>query len=370
MIEARGIALATRFVPPIHAVRLPTLLHHDTASHVLVLRDLGRLPSLTQILSAVGGNHTLLSPSSPDQKVVPTDRVSPNTVTYFTSIGRKIGEYFALLHAPRTRDTILTSPGKDLAYLENPSMKNVVLELAIRPVRQLGEFPGLFTSQEADEFYQLIETDFLRSPTPEELSFVLGDCWPAAILVQPDFDHPDPLVGVIDWEFASFARGVHGDISQLLAHFQLFRFAGENLDSDVYVMYIDAMVTALVSAYREESQRQGAEWLANGPGRHDPPAASSLRATILRSAFLAHAAEITNAVFWKAWVCRDSSCPVVEHTTANQAECRLVQRMVESAAWYLRAAKRDNLHFCEPEHWQEICHKAALSNAMYLLKLI
>ena len=157
----------------------------------------------------------------------------------------------------------------------------------------------------------------------EELSFVLGDCWTSAVL-----SNIDDQTGVIDWEFASFGRGPHGDMAQLLAHLELLRISAGQDDGKhfpIHLRNITILLKGLNSAYFETVS----SLIDNHP---------EMEATISRSARLSYGAETINGAFRKKWKCVAPSCPSRDDHGPEAHKCLLVRRMVEQGLWYLRHA--------------------------------
>jgi len=306
---------------------VPEVLHHCTESHVLILSDLGHLPDLSALFSNLGGfNPTLPLPSGLVASFT-GDALSNEEVNYFRSIGTKLGRFFAGLHSAWTLERLLSSPDRGADYLDNPDMRDVVYSQAIKPVRsQLILFPDLISGSEANKVCDILEADFLRAIAPEERSFVLGDCWTGAVLVNTD---SRPKVGVIDWEFASIGRGVHGDMAQLLAHLESFKTAAEHRGETfmgTYGLAVEELMMGLVETYRKNSSRHESK---------------ELRRNVRRSACLAHGAEIINCAFWKVWICEDVRCMREHGHTKVVHECDLVKKMVKKGIESLRMAEED-----------------------------
>ena len=330
-VEACALRLLASAIPPQYAVKTPRLLGYDTEAHVLMISDLGYLPNLTELFSAVGGYSPITGPPERSYTVPTSDE--PRTRTYYTSIGTKLGRLFALLHSPHTLECMQSAPGLGLGSFQNPSMRDSVLQYSIKPLKdRLDLFPEIIPSAEVDEIYQIIEDDFMCPLIDDERSFILGDCWTAAVLVDPDSSILNPTIGVVDWEFAAIGKGLHGDIPQLLAHFELLQIAAHHQGRQHYVAVIDRLVDALIEAYKLESRSEGAFWTL-----HDH---ESIRGRVLRSMPISQAAEMINCAFWKVWVCSDDACVDERgsHTTARH-ECVLVKKMVECSVRYLRFVK-------------------------------
>lgn len=344
-IEARALSL---FVPQnklLHSicaessVEVPTLLHHDLEEHVPIVSDIGPLPNLSEIFSSLGGYTPLVSPAS----VSVPEYALGTPLGYYAIVGRKIGSFFARLHSPYSLSCIINSPRHGTEFLSNPTMRDIVLDHAIRPLKaQLELFPRILSASEAKILYQRVEDNFVRSPPMKERAMVLGDCWTGAILVGAMED--GPMVGVIDWEFASIGRGVDGDMAQFLAHLQLFQLAASWHEQSIQHQALELLTGELTTAYRRQSITEEVKWAGEGK-----PAAASLQARMMRSAFLGCAAEMINCAFWKVWPCESPRCGTPHPT--EQEGCKLIQQMVEKAVWYLRLAGDDEMEFVKEQNW-------------------
>jgi hypothetical protein len=211
--------------------------------------DIGPLPNLSEIFSSLGGYTPLALPAS----VSAPEYALSTPLGYYTIIGRKIGSFFAQLHSLSSLSCIINSPHHGTEFLSNPTMRDIVLDQAIRPLKaQLELFPQILSTSEAKTLYQRVEDNFVRSPPMNERAVVLGDCWTGAILVGTTED--DPLVGVIDWEFASIGRGVDGDMAQLLAHLQLFQLTASWHGQSNQRQALELLTGELTTAYRRQYQ--------------------------------------------------------------------------------------------------------------------
>jgi hypothetical protein len=309
---------------------------------VLIVSDIGPLPNLSEIFSSLGGYTPLVSPTS----VSALEYASGTPLGYYAIVGRKIGSFFARLHSLSSISCIINSPHHGAEFLSNPTMRDVVLDQAIRPLKvQLELFPQILSASEAKNLYRRVEDNFMRSPQMNERAMVLGDCWTGAILVGTTED--DPLVGVIDWEFASIGRGVDGDMAQFLAHLQPFQLAASWHGQSSQHQALKLLTDELTTAYRRQSITEGVKWAGEGK-----PAAASTQARMMRSAFLGCAAEMINCAFWKVWPCKSPSCGTPHPT--EQRDCKLIQQMVERAVWYLRLAGDDEVEFVKEQNWLTI----------------
>jgi len=262
-------------------------------------------------------------------------------------LGHKLGNFFAQLHSRRTRDLIFGASPNGFPSL--PEMKVLVHEHAIKPLRaQLLLFRSLITADEAATLFSAIEADFLRDTAEQERCFVIGDCWTGTVLLDLESRAEEIGIGVIDWEFANTSgRGPNGDISQFLAHLELFLIAAYSQGEEVapgHISALKAILKGFLTGYKNEQDK------AQGSGLKD---------MIMRSAFLSHGAELINCAFWKIWACKDSEClscrqKNVEVSSASLDEkpngsqsvaeegsnpqCTLVTKMVSRGLSFLRCA--------------------------------
>ena len=305
---------------------------------MLIVSDIGPLPNLSEIFSSLGGYTPLVSPVS----VSALEHALGKPLGRYAIVGRKIGSFFARLHSPSSF-SCLNSLHHGIEFLSNPTMRDIILDHAIRPLKaQLELFPQILSASEAKTLYQRVEDNFVRSLPMNEKAMVLGDFWTGAILVGMTED--DPTVGVIDWEFASIGRGVDGDMAQFLAHLQLFQLAASWHEQSNQHQALEILTGQLTTAYRRQSITEGAKWAREGK-----PAADSLQARMMRSAFLGCAAEMTNCAFGKVWPCKSPSCGTPH--PMEQEGCKLIQQMVERAVWYLRFAGDNETEFVKEQNW-------------------
>jgi Phosphotransferase enzyme family len=327
-------------------VTVPVVLHNDPEQHVLILQDLGHLPNLAECFSRL----FYAVPAQAQREKSANAIKPPLSSADWVRIGQKIGAFFAGLHQPDNVFMIQRLPYEDPDFLKHDGMAKLVLEAAIKPVNQhLRLFPHLFSTGDVDRQYQCLEENFARRTEEHEKVIALGDCWPGALLVGLGNPEGSPAVSVIDWEFASIGRGVNGDMAQLLAHIQIMRIAAGWL-GDEYSTAIDAMLHGLTSEYRRRSQAIKASWLAKSASR--APHATSPTAILMRSAFLAHGAEMINTAFWKDWVCGGEHC--CTNGRKEKHTCKLVQRMTEAGWWYLYHAMENEARFVEIENWETV----------------
>jgi hypothetical protein len=320
IIEAKVLSLfSPKAAPSLSSVctesgvNLPALLHHDTEQHVLVLSDLGSLPNLSDIFAQLGGHAPGPQPNLDIPRTIFPDLLAKSSATRqssFSSIGDHLGTFFATLHSRTTYTKILWQ--HRIEHFQVPAIKQIILNHAIKPVRdQLKLFPDLLSPEEADIITDLLVEDFQRDTLDDERSFVLGDSWTGAVLVDADSltspattDTSSPRVGVIDWEFATFGRGLHGDIAQLLSHLEALRIsARQSPIFDQQLQALDDLIAAMINSYTETTSL----------------AMEELSEHVLISAVLTHAAEMVQIAFWKRWRCVTEACPVHGSNTSTAA---------------------------------------------------
>ena len=78
----------------------------------------------------------------------------------------------------------------------------------------------------------------------------------------------------------------------------------------------------------------------------------------MRSAFLAHGAEMINNAFWKDWVCTGHCC--CGEQAEEKQSCKLIQAMVEKGWWYLFHAREQEPSFVNGKNWDEVRHESII----------
>jgi hypothetical protein len=373
IIEADALSLFSSAAPSSlqhisdsSSVSVPAVLYHDRDAYVLVLSDFGRLPNLSDVFGDLGGHTFGIETPKFYHDLIPakTQNLTTDQTAFFRNVGSRLGQFFSCLHRPESCAKALAQYPPN--HFRIPEIRDAVLELAITPVgNQIQLFPDLASREEARTFAQWLVEDFKRETLGDERSFILGDSWTGAVLTSSRLIPNNPTaytVGVIDWEFAGIGRGVHGDMSQFLAHLELLRISAQQ--NSVFLGHLQAveiMIDSLTSAY---SRASGTEKDHSYPRDKiqtlRPRDSSCLAAKKMRSAFLSHGAEMINVAFWKEWVCVSSDCPGEKdgQHTKTQHECILVRRMVEQGLWYLRHACKDVVTFCLDKNWKDIDEKA------------
>jgi hypothetical protein len=342
-------------------VTVPVLLYHDEEEHVLIISDLGILPNLSELFGHLMGMplaKKVGEKSSAPSRMVP---ISISPVEGLT-IGQKAGSFFAGLHQPENVAMIAGAPYNDPYFLKQDGMLDMILDSAIKPVKeQLCLFPHLTSSSTAARVYRYLEDNFTRTPKDDEKVIALGDCWTGALLIGLEGTPAAPQVGIIDWEFASVGRGIDGDMAQLLAHLSLFEVAATwqgNLNSRAAVA---AIIQGLTNEYRRRNQVLNPLYV--GQSASLAPEPYSLGARILRSAFLTHGGEIVNNAFWKEWACESSLCCGKE--AKGKRHCMLIQAMVKRGWWYLYHAQENENEFVSRQNWDSIRSERVLFPMLY-----
>ena len=200
---------------------------------------------------------------------------------------------------------------------------------------------------------------------------MMGDCWTGAILLSPFlfptsppipssstplpasaplhhradsgvafpiFPPPDPPVGsrlaVLDFEFATLhrARGLDGDIAQLLAHLLLYvSLATHHRNRPLYAAAA-GLVDGVVRAYVDVSREEGAWWIRamqEGEGKE-----------VRRKVLSGVGVEMVCAGMWREWVCR--CCGGGGGRMGRKEECELVREFVGEGVRYLRTAVEED----------------------------
>ena len=284
------------------------MLHYDAQEHVLVFEDLGHLETLDNYLAAYSCEEPAL-----DAKEWETCH----------QLGSRIGEFFAKLHNPRSLKEIQASTSGDLS---NSLTHDLVLRHAVLPVKN---YLLKHKIPDADTLFSRVLDDYCRPDLPDELSFVLGDFTPPAVLLEPTGDGKQ-RVGVIDWEFSCEGRGPHGDMAQCLASLHLSLSAAPFGSSSFKA--IEALVRGICSAYSQQSSSWLGQTRSNGGTTSE-----NLRLRLLRSALIMHGREIINGAIEREW-------------SRNLS----IDSMVRLGSWYLERAGNDVEDMVSDANWNEL----------------
>jgi hypothetical protein len=312
-------------------ILIPNVISHDPAQSVLALQDLGdELLTLWEFFT---------SPAS-----------KANTAA---TIGVRLGAFFASLHSPSTLAAIQGHGGPDnreeAALLSRSLTHEVVRDAAVAPILDRLQDPGGLDAATAGRLYARVVADYEREAVPGEGCLSMGDFHPGSVLVSPPPPPPSssssssggsPVVGVIDWEFATAGengRGVNGDMAQFLAsmHVLMLSLPGEGELGQVR-QAVEVFVGELCRAYAERSNLarsvKGAE-AARRPKADEPALA------IFRSAMILFGRETINQGVERMW----------DHVPAVSAE-----EMVRAGAWYLERAADSIEEMVEDRNWEEL----------------
>ena len=301
-------------------IKIPRTLAHDPARSILVIEDLGPLMTLWDFLNHLSGDSI------------------PHQQTTCATIGRRVGGFLAELHCQETAHRARRSAPADAAVLDCAHLitADLVLDAAVRPIRERLLSLGGLTEAETDALYARILADFSRPNGPGESCLAMGDCHPGAILIDPtpagdEGELPD--IGVIDWEFAALhgGRGPNGDAAQLLASLHALLLSlpqGSRARENVV-----ALAEAVGDAYSARAGYAGREAV-----RSDPAAAA-----ILRSALILHGRELINQAVERPW--GDGGLSVAE--------------MVAVGIWYLRRAGENVDGMFERNNWNALMGEEA-----------
>lgn len=124
--------------------------------------------------------------------------------------------FFGKLHSSDAYGTAIANSSDSLVKNEAAS-RDLVFKIVVQP---MNGFSQEHEAKDAKELARRVRDDFHQADDAAVQSFVLGDAWSRAILVGPQA-RGEVRIGVVDWEFAGFGRGVTGDFVQPLAHLYL-----------------------------------------------------------------------------------------------------------------------------------------------------
>jgi hypothetical protein len=253
-------------------------------------------------------------------------------------LGSRIGEFFAKLHSPSTRQLVSTAISGDL---ENPVTKDLIFHAAVMTIQK---YLAQFNVPNAQRLFHRVLADYQRVSMSEERCFVLGDFTPGAVLLAASGDGTQAM-GIIDWEFSSEGRGPNGDMSQFQAVIHLLLVAAP-MGSQRHTA-LDSFIQGVCSAYNKHSSRhfekQDLLTLSKSYAAQTLPRTESQNLQILRSALILHGREMINNSVEQEW-------PDSPHKEPNV----LVQEMVQKGAWYLERAGDTVEEMLDPANVQEL----------------
>jgi hypothetical protein len=187
--------------------RFPRLIYHDPEAYVLIMEDLGTLPNLRDYI---------------------LESLNPQDLEQLPQKASNLGKALAVLQTIKV-------DGKVLDAFQNPDMKEVVYEAAVKGIP---EKLASFSISDADILGQRCIQAFeaARWATKSALDgnglekenlpmvFAMGDMWPPSILLENTHN----TSALIDWEFAGPALPLQ-DLSQLCECFEIRKTSLLNL---------------------------------------------------------------------------------------------------------------------------------------------
>ena len=284
-------------------VRVPRLLHHDVAQHILIIEDLGSLSTVDQWLEM--DKHLLESQSA--------------------AVGEVLGTFLADFHLSTTtqnREYLATQ-------FKNNDIHNVIYSQVIQPVLDI---INEYDIPNAKHIYEIIEREFRHVQQFPQKVLNLGDLWPGSILV----GQSATTVGVIDWEFAGLAHPSQ-DIGQfglsphpigltLAAHLH-YKILMEQDFSETYRNFSAGLFTSYGTRLRERN----ASWLS-------PDAIDGY----VRSLWIIHGRELINSTTFS------KSCP------CKEPRCHHLHSAVQRGVEYIRGAVDSKLDYEKDNFLQPI----------------
>jgi aminoglycoside phosphotransferase (APT) family kinase protein len=173
------------------SVRTPQLLRFDSENHILILEDVGDVPSLKSWLKADS----------------PRDQV--------TSVGRNLGSYLAHIHNTTANDSVMKDAFNPNVIAKNLS-SSVYYAALPAAARKFGYTQPFITAV----------ADFAAKEvlTASEV-WTLGDFWTGNVLVSAPTEQVEPELTILDFELAkpgtaAFDIGQMGAEVLCLAHFR------------------------------------------------------------------------------------------------------------------------------------------------------
>jgi len=202
-------------------ILVPRLIMHDSRADILALSDLGDLPTMWQWFMAA---------NAPSEHAAST-------------AGRAVGDFIGAVEA----ETLQLSPTERSFF--KSQFRNRSAEDALVAVT-FNTLSSTFLSCDVSDGLLLGEfllKDWHQSQSDDvALCFSHADFWIPNLLV--DESHDDVLIGIIDWEFASFQRPGF-DMARLVAY--LYLLAQSSLTPAASLPALRAFTSAALNAYTE-----------------------------------------------------------------------------------------------------------------------
>ncbi|KAG8763366.1 hypothetical protein FRC15_008025, partial [Serendipita sp. 397] len=259
VIEARALQYLCKVeFPP--DISVPQLIFHDDVKYVLIMEDLGVLPTLD---NAILQNKIQHNAHFGSQEVA-------------TALGRGLGVLHALQVDQDTKDA-----------LRNLNSDDVVFELAVKGVEDklaslgVGDSAvlGNRVATAFEDSKQLIDEQEGHRPAKVPVVLSMGDLWPASVLV----DGENHRLGLIDWEFAHLSLPL-SDIAQFSAYLNLYSLAYTSID------WLSGFILTFMNSYISHSRQLEAAWLS-----------PTLSHSLLRHAVILHGREMVNIAMERDW---------------------------------------------------------------------
>ena len=150
------------------------MLYHDSDQHVIIIEDLGNLPTADVWLQTPNLDRALIMETA-----------------------ENLGIFLADLHLSTTSEN-RSSLSNSFA---NEDRKRVVFDFAVEPLKQILEE---FNIPQRDKIYETVETEFYKAQQNGfSHVFSMGDLWTSSVLVSESSG--ETKIGLIDWEFACLA---------------------------------------------------------------------------------------------------------------------------------------------------------------------
>jgi hypothetical protein len=284
-------------------IRVPRLLHHDVAQHILIIEDLGSLSTVDKWLEG------------------DTDLLESQTAV----VGEHLGTFLADFHLSTTtqnREYLATQS-------KNDDIHNVIYAQVVQAVLDI---LNEYDIPNAKHTYEIIEREFRDVQQFPQKVLNLGDLWPGSILI----GQISTTVGVIDWEFAGlshpsqdigqFGLSLHPIRLTLAAHLH-YKILMEQDFSENYRNFSADLFTSYGTRLRERN----APWLS-------PDAIDGY----IRSLWIIHGRELINSTTFS------KSCP------CQEPRCHHLQSAVQRGVKYILGAVASKLDYEKDDFLQPI----------------
>ncbi|KAL2065955.1 hypothetical protein VTL71DRAFT_3625 [Oculimacula yallundae] len=279
-VEAKALALLgpgsrLETLASSYNITFPRVLWHDRYSHILIMSDIGNMPTLKDSLRSLQSLN-----EEQDKREIQMS---------FLQLGTSIGMFLAELHASSTTKGL---PSHELAEFANDSAKDFTYSWKIEDLKWVLPAAGV---RDHTKLFKAILNDWKEPAGP--VVFVNGNLTAESFLMQKSGP-----IGLIGWQSAGPGRGLNGDIATLFASIRVLT-CDTDLANAKYIAAA-ALMQGIATSYRHQLPvKWEVSW--NGTEGHWPhlEERGTGAMAVLRSAFIVYGTALIVAAATEFDVC-------------------------------------------------------------------